>query len=623
MKFDEFRDEAEGTSRTLGRNFKVSLTFEGDGAFTDRTRVNLPMLPDELELSDKTVRVTRGYIDHEASGHQRHTDLDSMDAIHDWATRENKHAVPKIANAMEDIRIEPRVIREYPGSKKNLEATTDAVCQLFLADYATEGGENYDPEIWESKLPMLPLVMTWIGRKIAGYESKALDECLSKIDPDIRREAEKWATEAMACEDTWSIFSLAKRCFAENYEEEKEEEEEQSGTEPTDKKGGGGEGKGDNEGEEGNQPNVGEIANTETETKGEDIVEIDPSIVIQKMFDNEARIGKAGGKFRSYSNARDIVVTRKGCHFMNGKKYRHGKWEKRLSQPASDYGAHVQALGNVIGTMKRKLERGLADKVARGRDTGKEYGALDTRRLVQAYAGMPNVYWTPEDVPDMNTAVELLIDLSGSMSGFKVHTAMLTTICLCEALNSIGIPFEVTGFSSDGTLNTWNRADASRFHRIDNECYFVFKDFSDSLRESKGSIASMRRCIVRNNCDGVSVAWSGRRLLKRPEAKKVMCVLSDGQPAFYVGNDVDREVAYQYLPDVVRGLGDRGIDLIGIGICDSAVGRYYPKYVVLSEVSDLPGEIMNQIAKMLLGERVVLDNSALLKASSLGHRRVA
>ena len=95
MKFDEFRDEAEGTSRTLGRNFKVSLTFEGDGAFTDRTRVNLPMLPDELELSDKTVRVTRGYIDHEASGHQRHTDLDSMDAIHDWATRETNTLFPR------------------------------------------------------------------------------------------------------------------------------------------------------------------------------------------------------------------------------------------------------------------------------------------------------------------------------------------------------------------------------------------------------------------------------------------------------------------------------------------------------------------------------------------------
>ena len=99
MRFEEFRDEAEGTSRTLGRNFGTRLTFEGEGAFTDRKRVNLPMLPEGAELTKEQVRMTRGYIDHEAGGHQRHTDIDSMEFIQEWAQTEGKPAVPKIMPA--------------------------------------------------------------------------------------------------------------------------------------------------------------------------------------------------------------------------------------------------------------------------------------------------------------------------------------------------------------------------------------------------------------------------------------------------------------------------------------------------------------------------------------------
>jgi len=118
--------------------------------------------------------------------------------------------------------------------------------------------------------------------------------------------------------------------------------------------------------------------------------------------------------------------------------------------------------------------------------------------------------------------------------------------------------------------------------------------------------------------------------VKRPENKKVLIVLSDGHPAFRSGPPPagwDRYDWYvhgaSYVRDVVQDLSDKGVHVIGIGICDDAVQQYYKNWVTINEVEELPGEVMTQIAKVLMGERVNLNNKELLKASSLRSRRVA
>jgi len=663
MKFDQFKDEAEGTSRTLARNFGARVTFEGSGAFTDRRRVNLPMLPESAELSAEQVRITRGYIDHESGGHQRFTDIDAMEKIMEWAKEEKKPAVPKITNAMEDVRIEPLHIRSYPGAKKNLEATVEAVCRTFIDDFVSEEGDEHDPDILTNRKRTLPLAITWAGRKMEGYASKALDKCIELIDDDIYAEAEGWAKEAIACSDTWSVFELAKKVSSEVYEDDEEEEEEGEGQPKSDEgdgdtSGGGGgdgdegdEGDGDSGGDENgddgrgkkpvHKPGIGDIrADTDEPTKG-DPIEIDFESIVQKEFDSAVK-GIPNKAFRSKTDAWDAVITRKGAFHIDGTPYNpaHGaaktqlnKYKKYLNRgDASMYAHFSQGMRGIISTMRRKLERGLEDMMRRGRDDGKEFGALDTKRLVQAFSGQPNVFWMPEDTPEMNTAVEVLVDLSGSMHGEKLDLAQMSAICLAEAMNTINVPFEVTGFFNDGRLDPpeLRSSDLRGFSRYENETYYVFKGFNDTLRESKGSLASIRFCCGRENCDGVSVAWAGRRLMKRPENKKVLIVLSDGQPAFRIGrepNGVRRsewfDGARNYVRDVVAGLSDTGMHVVGIGICDNAVQRYYKNWVVINDIDELPGEVMSQVAKVLMGQRVVLNNKELMKASSLAHRRVA
>jgi len=655
MRFDQFKDEAEGTSRTLGRNFGARVTFQGDGAFTDKRRVNLPMLPEGTELSSEQVRITRGYIDHEAGGHQRFTDIDSMEKVCEWAKEHKKPAVPKITNAMEDVRIEPLHVRSYPGAKKNLEATVDAVCRTFIEDYATEGGEDYDAEILSDRKRTLPLAISWAGRKLAGIESKALDECIEMIDDDIYREGEGWAKEAMDCGNTWSVIDLAKKVHSEVYEDDDDEEETPpppplgGGTpcedgDDGDGPGGGEEGDDEGDGPKVKKPSIGEVREEDKPKRddSDDPIEIDFESVVSKEWEKAIR-GRTDSAFRSFTDAYDAIITRDGPTHLDGTPYRveNGHQKRNLNRykrnltsgSPSDYAHFSKEMRGIISTMRRKLERGLEDMMRRGRDDGKEFGSLDTRRLVQAYSGSPNVFWMPDERPEMNTAVEVLIDLSGSMSGYKLDLAQMSAICLAEAMNTITVPYEVTGFFSDGELY----GEDIRVHelpkgisRYENETYYVFKDFNDSLRESKASLASIRRCCGAENCDGVSVAWAGRRLMKRPENKKVLIVLSDGHPAYRSGpapEGWDRYDWYvhgaSYVRDVVQDLSDKGVHVIGIGICSDAVQQYYKNWVVINEVEELPGEVMTQIAKVLMGERVNLNNKELLKASSLRSRRVA
>ena len=93
------------------------------------------------------------------------------------------------------------------------------------------------------------------------------------------------------------------------------------------------------------------------------------------------------------------------------------------------------------------------------------------------------------------------------------------------------------------------------------------------------------------------------RLSARPEKRKVMMVLSDGWPA------ADGYGHEQHLLEVCRDIEASDVELVGIGIQSDAVERFYSKHVVVNDIKDLEGEVMNQLSKLLLGERVTLDHT--------------
>lgn len=108
-------------------------------------------------------------------------------------------------------------------------------------------------------------------------------------------------------------------------------------------------------------------------------------------------------------------------------------------------------------------------------------------------------------------AVTLLVDLSGSMEGRRLHYAKLGAIQLVEFCNKINVPISVYGHDSSGnTVNIYN--------------FFNF----NSSKSKKYSLMNMK--AGKGNRDGAAIRFCCEQLDKREE-KKMFVIISDGQPA--------------------------------------------------------------------------------------------
>lgn len=121
-------------------------------------------------------------------------------------------------------------------------------------------------------------------------------------------------------------------------------------------------------------------------------------------------------------------------------------------------------------------------------------------------------------------AVTLLVDLSGSMEGSRLHYAKLGAIQLLEFCNRINVPISVYGHDSSGnTVNIYN--------------FFNF----NSSKSKKYSLMNMK--AGKGNRDGAAIRFCCEQLDKREE-KKMFVIISDGQPAAsgYVGFKAENDI---------------------------------------------------------------------------------
>jgi Mg-chelatase subunit ChlD len=179
-------------------------------------------------------------------------------------------------------------------------------------------------------------------------------------------------------------------------------------------------------------------------------------------------------------------------------------------------------------------------------------------------------------------AVLLLLDLSESTHD-RIRAADTTvldlarqaTALLADALAKIGDPFAIHGFASDG------RHDVG---------YYRFKDFEDAYAgAAKGRLAAMTGQLSTRM--GAAMRHAGAFLRRRPQAKKLLLVLTDGAPA-----DIDvRDPQYlrQDARKAVEELARAGIGTFCISL-DPAADEYVTRifganrYAVVDRIERLP-----------------------------------
>ena len=596
MKAQKFEHEVIGTSKTFYRSQNLRVVIEGDQAKTDGKTVYLPAIDQSKDIDLAQQRVMRGYVDHEA-GHGRHTDIGAWDhSGHDYKLMTY---APMLWNALEDVFIERKIIVEYPGAQKNLEAVSDAVNRIYLKKHAE------DPSIAGSFEKIGALAITWAGRKALGYDPKTHDQCLATLPADILAKVE--AIEVLARQHlcTMDNIQMAVTLDRDIHEAKRlTKTKRETGTEGNGPRVPTGRGDGDLEEHE-------EEDEAETEETGGGSEMMDPDVAggVNGTVP-KGRAAKAG--YRVWTWDRDNIwhVTD------NVSQTRFKDWKSAARDSGlSLYDKAQQNTRGHTSVMRRKLERALIAKSNRGWLRNREEGQLDSRKLVAAYRGEVNVHRVREPAEDMDVAVMLVVDQSGSMAGERIELAQEAAVCYAEALDRTNIPFCLTGFTTSYSprekLNPLEdaRTDSYRNYPLD---LYIYKRFNEPLKQARPAIGAMVRCNMVDNADGDSLMQFYWKFLKpRDEQRKVMIVFSDGQPAAR-GGDQDKR-----LRSVVSYIESEGVELLGVGIQSNAVKMYYKKWVLVNRLEDLSKTALTELAKLLLDKNFKVDNRDLMKVDDV------
>jgi cobalamin biosynthesis protein CobT len=234
-----------------------------------------------------------------------------------------------------------------------------------------------------------------------------------------------------------------------------------------------------------------------------------------------------------------------------------------------------------------------------------DHGEIDIASLYSIRNGNKRIFERHAVGRRMNTAVEILIDCSGSMScDERCEGAIKAGIACGETLHSLAIPFEITGFTtghSVGLMVPLTHEELMSYNRFEPLKHLIFKEFNENFSTVRYRI--MRIGAFAGNGDPESVWWAACRLSKRREQRKILIVLSDGRPAMSSLCDVG--LLEKELKKVVRKIIKTGIEIYGIGIYTDAPKNFYPDWSVINRDGNIATAVFDCLSKKLINGAIM------------------
>ncbi len=268
---------------------------------------------------------------------------------------------------------------------------------------------------------------------------------------------------------------------------------------------------------------------------------------------------------------------------------------------AGEYDHAKKAVAAQIRGMKGKLLNLIRTQASASVIGDQDRGQLDAGALHSVKAGNRRVFTRTVDGTTLDTVVSVLIDQSGSMgsgsSGGRAYYAKLMTVALAETFNALNVPFEIVGFHND--FHRVSREHAARNQAFEFQVYKAFNEKYRAVAARLGSISGYE-----DNADGEAVLEVAKRLAARREKRKIMFVLSDGQPA---AGATDDRLLRNHLKETVGRVTKAGIEVIGIGAQTKSVEQYYNEgngasCIVIHEIDKLAVEVYKIMKELMLGQ---------------------
>ena len=268
----------------------------------------------------------------------------------------------------------------------------------------------------------------------------------------------------------------------------------------------------------------------------------------------------------------------------------------------------ISHLQGVVARLANRLQRRLMAQQNRAWEFDLEEGTLDPARLPRIVidAQQPLSFKREKDTNFRDTVVTLVIDNSGSMRGRPISVAATCADILARTLERCGVKTEILGF----TTRAWKGGQSRELWlqsgkppmpgRLNDLRHIIYKSADSPWRRARKNLGlMMREGLLKENIDGEALDWAHKRLLARPEQRKILMMISDGAPvddstlSVNPGNYLEKHLRF-----IIEEIETRSpVELIAIGIGHD-VTRYYKRAVTIVDAEELGGAMTEKLAEL-------------------------
>ncbi len=268
----------------------------------------------------------------------------------------------------------------------------------------------------------------------------------------------------------------------------------------------------------------------------------------------------------------------------------------------------VAPLKGAVGRLANRLQRRLLAQQNRSWEFDREEGMLDAGRLARVIANptTPLSFKVEKDTEFRDTVVTILLDNSGSMRGRPITIAAVSADVLARTLERCRVKTEILGFTTKawkgGTARQeWiNAGRPPKPGRLNDLRHIIYKGADAPWRRVRANLGLMlREGLLKENIDGEALEWAYKRLLARPEQRRILMVISDGAPVDDSTLSANpSHYLEKHLRDVIHMVeSQKRVQLVAIGIGHD-VTRYYRRAVTITDAEQLGGAITDQLADL-------------------------
>ena len=496
----------------LGDKLGVKVVIgSSDTACTNGDTIFLPPLP--VDDDGVLYSLVNGFIDHEAA-HIRHTNLDVLKGKR--LTPVEKH----LWNAIEDWRVEHEIIKRYPGCHEHF---TWLIRHFFLHDADAEtAGESESPAFSVLNYVLLTLRSWDVPELIRNCELEAY--IMEKHWPGLRSSIDTIMQDIpIRCRSTQDSLDFAQDILRLI---EQEAQKEQKSTESS---------------------------------------VLSPSPNVQ---DNPQQLQQKGGAQQPLQDL--LQATEEELPLPMDKQISDAI--SRQYSPEKQKGVSVAVEGKLTTTelpdaliieaqtisraLRTKLQGLLQSQVLR-RSSPSRHGKLCGHGLYRIAVHDPRLFLKNESVTGIDTAVHILLDISGSMTS-RIELACAACYSVALALAAIpGISVGVSAFPAD-----YEDGVAATVYPL--------------LRHGK-RITNSFAVEAHGSTPLTEAMWYVLGLLStRPEHRKIVLVVTDGYPD-------DPETTKETITVAQR----MGMEVLGIGINTPIISSIIPVSETIADIREL------------------------------------